>query len=79
MNVLLTYGIPPHTVPLVREANCPCCCTAAAAVESRGACVRENCAIHFYGYLGFNRPLTAAAAAFRMMTLLLLCTCCVVL
>ena len=31
-----------------------------AAVESR-ACVRENCAIHFYGFLGFNRPLPAAA------------------
>ena len=24
-------------------------------------CVRENCAIHVYGFLGFNRPLTAAA------------------
>ena len=33
--------------------------TAPAAVEC--ACVRENCAIHFYGFLGFNRPLPAAA------------------
>ena len=30
--------------------------TAPALVESR-ACVRENCAFHFYGFLGFNRPL----------------------
>ena len=25
LNVVLTYGIPPHTVQLVRRANCPCC------------------------------------------------------
>ena len=54
LNVVLTYGIPPHTVLLVRKQIAP------AAVESR-ACLRENCAIHFYGFLGFNRPLTAAA------------------
>ena len=34
--------------------------TAPAAVESR-ACVRENGAVHFYGFLGFYRPLPAAA------------------
>ena len=25
LNEVLTYGIPPHTVLLVRRANCPCC------------------------------------------------------
>ena len=39
--------VPSHTVLLQ---------TAPAATESR-VCVRENCAIHFYGFLGFNRPL----------------------
>ena len=29
LNVVLTYGIPPHTVLLVRRANCPCCSTRA--------------------------------------------------
>ena len=47
LNVVLTYGIPPHTVQLVRRANCPCC--------SRVMCLRtgelENCAIHFNGFL----------------------------
>ena len=33
LNVVLTYGIPPHTVLLVRRANCPCC--------SRIACYRR--------------------------------------
>ena len=47
--MVLTYGVPPHTVlPLYVEQ------TAFAAAESR-ACVRENCAIHFYGFLEFNR------------------------
>ena len=45
LNVALTYGVPPYTVLQ----------TAPTAAESR-ACVRENCAIHFYGFLG-----TAAA------------------
>ena len=53
---VLTYGIPPHTVH-VRRANCPCC--------SRVTCLRtgelENCAIHFNGFLSFNRQLPAAA------------------
>ena len=56
LNVVLTFGTPPHTVQnLYVKQTVP-----AAAVESR-ACVRENCAIHFYGFLGFNRPLPDAA------------------
>ena len=55
LNVMLTYGIPPYTVLLVRRLNCPCCS------RITHACVRENCAIRFYGFLSFNRPLTAAA------------------
>ena len=49
--------ITPHTVLLVRRANCPC-----PAVESRAA-VREtgNHAIYFYGFVGFNTPLSVAA------------------
>ena len=58
----LPYGIPPHTVQLVRRANRPCCCS------SRVKCLRtgelENCAIHFNDFLGFNRP-PLPAAAFR--------------
>ena len=55
LNVVLTYtGIPLIQYNLYVEQTAP------AAVESR-ACVRENCAIHFYGFLGFNRPLPAAA------------------
>ena len=54
---VLTYGIPPYTVQLVRRANCPCC--------SRVTCLRtgqlDNCTFHFNGFLSFNRPLPAAA------------------
>ena len=51
LNVVLTYyGVPPHTVLLLYVEQ-----TAPAAAE------RENCAIHFHGFLGFNASLTAAA------------------
>ena len=67
LNAVLTYGVPPHTVLLLYVEQ-----TAPAAAESR-ACVRENCAIHFYGFLGFNRSLTAAA--FRTTDCRCRCTC----
>ena len=54
--VCLLTELPPHLLYyLYVEQTAP-----AAAVESR-ACIRENCAVHFYGFLGFNRSLTAAA------------------
>ena len=34
LNVVLTYGIPPHTVQPVRRANCPC--------YSRVTCLRTG-------------------------------------
>ena len=64
LNVVFTYGVPPYTVLLVRR-------TTPAAAESR-ACVQENCAINFYGFLGTAVhfvPLTNAIAA-----LVLYCT-----
>ena len=50
----LLTGIPLIQYNLCAEQTAP------AGVESR-ACVRENGAVHFYGFLGFSLP----AAAFR--------------
>ena len=52
LNVVLTFGISPHTVLLVRRANCPCC--------SKITCFRRS-AFHFFYFLVFSRPLTAAS------------------
>ena len=46
--------------PLIQYNLCVEQAAPAAAVESR-VCVRENGAVHFYGFLGFYRPLPAAA------------------
>ena len=54
LDVVLAYEIPPIQYYLyVRQ-------TAPVAAESRA--IQENCAIYFYDFLGFNGPLTAAAA-----------------
>ena len=64
LNVVLTYAIPPIQYYLYVEQTAP------AAVESR-ACVRENCATHFYVLLGLNGPLTAMTDAAAILALYL--------
>ena len=65
LNMVLTYEIPSIQHNLYVEQTAP----TTAAVKSR-ACVRESCAIHFYGFLGFNRPLLLLLH-FVLLTLLL--------